>query len=81
MNVYVNYVKVYFCLQIKSTQVQLNKYEADPYFPQIFHSNTTVCLIISLLCKSCEPICEPEIVIKTFAADFQANPIDISCKK
>ena len=37
-----------------------------------------------MFCKSCEPICEPicepEIVLKTFAADFQANPTDISCK-
>ena len=49
------------------TQVQLNKYE-------------TVCLIISVFCKSCEPICEHEIVLKNFAADFQANPTDISCK-
>ena len=34
--------------------IQLNKYETDPYFPQIFQSNTSVCLIISLFCKSCE---------------------------
>ena len=60
--------------------LQLNKYETDPDFPQIFQSNTSVCLIISVFCKSCEPICEPEIVLKTFAADFQANPTDISCK-
>jgi hypothetical protein len=26
-----------------------------------------------VFCKSCEPICEPEIVLKNFAADFQAN--------
>jgi hypothetical protein len=37
-------------------------------------------LIISVFCKSCEPICEPEIVLKNFAADFQANSTDISCK-
>ena len=60
--------------------VQLNKYETDPYFLQIFQSNTSVCLIISVFYKSCEPICEPEIVLKSFAADFQANPTDISCK-
>ena len=60
--------------------VQLNKYETDPYFLQIFQSDKSVCLIISVFCKSCEPICEPEIVLKTFAADFQANPTDISCK-
>ena len=41
--------------------IQLNKYETDPDFPQIFQSNTSVCLIISVFCKSCEPICEPEI--------------------
>ena len=57
-----------------SLVVQLNKYEADLYFLQIFQSNILVCLIISVSCKSCEPICEPEIVLKMFAADFQANP-------
>ena len=46
-------------------QVQLNKYETDLYFLQIFPSNTSVCLIISVFCKSCEPtLCEPEIVQK-----------------
>ena len=60
--------------------LKLNKYERDPYFLKIFQSNTSVCLIISVFCKSWEPICEPEIVLKTFAADFQANPTDISCK-
>ena len=45
--------------------VQLNKYKTDPYIPQIFQSNTSVCLIISVFCKSCEPmLCEPEIVQK-----------------
>ena len=34
----------------------------DPYILQIFQSNTSVCLIISVFCKSCEPICEPEII-------------------
>ena len=38
------------------TLVQLNKYETDPYILQIFQSNTSVCLIISVFCKSCEPI-------------------------
>ena len=38
-----------------------NKYKADPYFLQLFQSNTSVCLIITVFCKSCEPICEPEI--------------------
>ena len=40
----------------------------------------SVCLIISVFCKSCEPICEPEIFLKNFAADFQANPTNINCK-
>ena len=45
--------------------VQLNKYETDPYILQIFQSNTLVCLIISMFCKSCEPMMwEPEIVPK-----------------
>ena len=35
--------------------VQLNEYETDPYFLQNFQSNTTVCLIIHVFCKSCEP--------------------------
>ena len=38
-----------------------NKYKADPYFLQLFQSNTSVCLIITVFCKSCEPICELEI--------------------
>ena len=33
---------------------QLNEYETNPYFLQFFQSNTTVCLIIHLFCKSCE---------------------------
>ena len=51
-------------------QIQLNKYETDPYILQIFQSNTWVCLIISVFYnsvfyKSCEPmLCEPEIVQK-----------------
>ena len=45
--------------------VQLNKYETAPYILQIFQSNTLVCVIISVFCKSCEPmLCEPEIVQK-----------------
>ena len=43
--------------------LQLNKYETDPFFLQIFQSSMSVCLIISVFCKSCEPmLCEPEIV-------------------
>jgi hypothetical protein len=34
--------------------VQLNESETDPYFLQFFQSNTTVCLIIHVFCKSCE---------------------------
>ena len=58
----------------------VNKYKTNSYFLQIFQSNMSVCLMISVFCKSCEPICEPEIVLKSFAADFQSNPTDISCK-
>ena len=35
--------------------MQLNKYNTGPYFPQFFQSNTTVCLIIYVFCKSSEP--------------------------
>ena len=66
-------IAVFKYLQIYNT-VQLNKYKTDPYFLQIFQ----ICLIISVFCKSCEPICEPEIVLNIFAADFQANPTDIN---
>ena len=31
--------------------VKLNKYETDPYFLQNFQSDTTVCLIIHMVCK------------------------------
>ena len=44
-----------------SSSVQLNKYETDPDFLQIFQSNALVYLIISVFCKSYQPICEPEI--------------------
>ena len=40
----------------------------------------SVCLIIPVSYKSCEHICEPEIFLKNFAADFQANPTNISYK-
>ena len=33
----------------------MNRYETDPYFLHFFPSNTTVCLIIRLFCKGCEP--------------------------
>ena len=49
-----------------SKSVQLNKYETDRYILQIFQSNTSVCLIISVLCESCEPmLCEPETVLES----------------
>ena len=58
---------VYICVlksipnnRLKS-EVQLNKYETDPYSLQIFPINMSVCLIISVFCKSFELICEPEI--------------------
>ena len=34
--------------------VQLNESETDPYFLQFFQSNTAICLIIHVFCKSCE---------------------------
>jgi hypothetical protein len=39
----------------KDLPVQINIYETDPYFLRFFQSNTTVCLIIHMFCKSCEP--------------------------
>ena len=52
-------------LNHSSGNIQLNRYETDPYILQIFQSNTSVCLIISVFCESCEPmLCEPEIVEK-----------------
>ena len=46
---------------LESFFIQLDKCKTEPYFLMIFQSNTLVCLIISVFCKSCEPICEPEI--------------------
>ena len=58
---------VYICVlksisnnRLKS-EVQLNKYETDPYSLQIFPINMSVCLIIFVFCKSFELICEPDI--------------------
>ena len=53
----------FFCASeaLETNEIQQNKYETNPYFLQIFQSNMSVCLIISMFCKSCEPICEPEI--------------------
>ena len=58
--------KVYSKQQI---EVQLNKYETDPYSLQIFPINMSVCLIISVFCKSFEPICEP-----TWEPEIVLNP-------
>ena len=55
--------------------LQLNKYETDPYFRQIFQSSTSVCLIICAFCKSCEPICEPEIVLKIQTRQWGASNV------
>ena len=41
--------------ELMKNKLQLNEYETEPYFLQIFQSNTTVCLIIQVLCKSCGP--------------------------
>ena len=57
----------------QTSMVKLNKYETDLYFLQNFQCMT---MLILAFCK----ICEHEIVLKNFAADFQANPTDISCK-
>ena len=58
----------FFDISSKNVTVQLNKYETDPYILQIFQSDTSVCLIISVFCKNCEPmLCEPEIV-QTFCS-------------
>ena len=40
--------------------LQLNEFETDPCFLQNFQSNMTVCLIIHMFCKNCEP----EIVLQ-----------------
>ena len=52
--------------------LQLNEYKTDTYCLQFFQSNTTVCLIIHVFCKSCEP----EIVfvlICTLAKQFHCR--------
>jgi len=52
--------------------VQLDEYKTDPYFLQFFQSHTTVCSIIPLFCKSCEP----EIIFVlncTFAEQFHVQ--------
>ena len=63
-----------FCIKmhLKYSAIQPNKYETEPYFLQLFQINTTVCLIIHLFCKSCEP----EIVfvlICTLAEQFHVH--------
>ena len=61
--------------------MQLNKYETDPYFLQIFQSNLSVCLIISVFCKSCEPICEPEITPLLYHLENlqKSKPFHVQC--
>ena len=63
--------RIHLAVIVRSLKmVQLNKYETDPYFLYFLQSNTTVCLIIHVFCKSCEP----EIVfvlICTLAEQFQ----------
>ena len=56
-----------FSKEMNKHQVQLNKYKTEPYFLHFFLSNTTVCLIIYVFCKSCDHECEPEpeIVLKS----------------
>ena len=63
LNDYWKIIEWFFCASeaLETNEIQLNKYKTDPYFLQIFQSNMLVCLIISMLCKSCEPICAPEI--------------------
>ena len=59
--------------------VQLNKYETDTYFLQIFQSDTSVWLIISVFCKICElkteHESEPEIVLKVLQLTFRLTPL------
>ena len=44
----------------------------------------SVCLIIYMFCKSCEPscepICEPEIILKKIATDVSGVSLKVSCK-
>ena len=47
--------------------IQLNEYKTDPYFLQNFQSDMTVCLIIHMFCKSCEPEIVLQIKTKTIA--------------
>ena len=58
----------FFCASeaLETNEIQQNKYETNPYFLQIFQSNMSDCLIISLFCKSWEHICEPEITPTVF---------------
>jgi hypothetical protein len=55
-------------LPLNFSLLLLNDYEADPYFLQLFQSNTTVCLIIYEFCKSCEPV-----LICTLAEQFHVR--------
>ena len=73
--------KLYISLVLRRQrdQVQLNKYQTDPYFLQIFQSNTSVCLIISVFCKSSNPICEPEITPVLYHLENHNNQFHFQC--
>ena len=53
--------------------IQLNKYETEPYFPRIFLRNTSVCLIIPVFCKICELNTEHEIFFALIYVNFQGD--------
>ena len=53
--------------------VQLNEYETDPYFLQLFQSNTAVCLIIYMFCKSCELVENLKLFLKNWGYSSPQN--------
>ena len=57
--------------------LQVNKCETVPYFLQNFQFAT---MSIPVFCKSCEPICEPEIVLKKFQLTFRLTPLTSAAK-
>ena len=59
---------------IASWILQLNEHETFPYFLQFFQSNTTVCLIIYVICKSWEP----ETVLKK-SKSYKTHNSTLSC--
>ena len=40
---------------LRESILQQDEYKTNPYFLRFFQSNTIVCLIIHIFCKSCEP--------------------------